>query len=408
MQQLCPQLTSLHLTIRDSKKGLVTSPRLPHLASPCLQALTLTNGRNKRGAPLVWSPSLAHLTNLQQLTLDGVVLVMCGVPAAEEGREIVRVLQQLPALQQLRLHHADTDLGQDAELVSLANKLVDYEVCIVADGLSYAGQTTSGLTSFVHLTRLVLRCRPHEQMPEGTVQALAALTGLQELGLRCAVDSRTAGVVQQAAGMAQLRSLQLVGSCVSDAGVAACLARCAQLTSLVLLVEDASGAEEPDGDEDEEGETETWVPALQRLRGLRSLTIHEELLGCERGAWLAGLTQLSSLCVNLNNLLPPAGLDVYPQAPDQMIVIKARLLVKQVQLHRAGLQQVTFWVSSNLVASSFSPMSVPCGTQVTVWLERQGDVASGWARPLRSWPHLPGVWELQGPAPLAGRLCHLV
>jgi hypothetical protein len=294
-------------------------------------------------------------------------------------------LQQLPTLQQLRVYHPSYLLTwNDHGLVHLASKLVDYEMSMY----------TSWLTRCVHLTRLVL-CE--ERLPEGIAQALAAMTGLRELGLQYVGDSSVARVVQQAAGMAQLRSLQLVGRSMSQLKVAPHLAQCTQLTSLVLMVKSAVLTEPP-------GNDGPWVSALQQLTGLRSLTVHEQLLGCEQGTWLAALTQLSSLCVLVKEQAP-AGQEVYVRGARW-----ARQLVEQVQPWPAGLQQVTFWVKPNLVGSSFKPklwaQTAPCGTVVAMWLERQGGVARGWARPLRSCPHLRGVWELQGPA--QGRPLHKV
>jgi hypothetical protein len=389
MQQLCPQLTSLHLTVESAAAGLKMPSSVSQLLPSRLQQLTVANGYEEGGEPVLCASSLVHLSALQQLTLDGVVLRLEEPDEADKALQSVLVPQQLQC-QQLRVYHPCTALKDDTVLVPLASKLVDYEVCVDE-------QDTSALTSFVHLTRLVL----HGELPVGTAAAVAALTGLQELGLHGDVDMSTASVVKQAAGMAQLRSLQLVGSSDSDADVACCLAQCTQLTGLVLVLEGPAEEEEP-------AAGGPWVAALQQLTGLRTLTVHEWFMRCEQSAWLAALTQLTSLCVKLDGVVP-AGQGWWEQSREQrqldtlqLYHAEAQQRMAQLQSWPVALQQVIFWASPDWYCSSFTPMCWqqvgPSGRQVTVWVESQDAMAAGWARPLRPCPHLPGVWELQGPA----------
>jgi hypothetical protein len=402
MQELCPQLTSLHLTVAAYGPSMKMPSSVSQLFSPRLQQLTLADWFGGHYEPVVYAASLAHLSALQQLTLDGVVLGMEGPQAggqadgAAAGAQGLEALQNLAALQQLRVYHPHRKLVADAALVPLASKLVDYEE-------SVTDQDPGALTSYLHLTRLVLT----GQVPVGTAEALAALTGLQELGLHGLVTTSTAGVVQQVAGMAQLCSLQLVGSGMSPVVVGPCLAQCTQLTSLVLLVE---GPGDPDAASD-------LASTLQQLTGLRSLAVHEQLVGCEQGGWLEPLTQLTSLCVTLRKVPALAGPARYTcedtrKYTMQHIHATAQRLMEQMQLQAwpMQLQQVTFLASPKISMYRCGPMcwqqAAPGGAQVTVWVERQSVVAPGWTRPLRPCPHLPGVWEVQ--LPVQNRPWHLV
>jgi hypothetical protein len=273
MQELCPQLTSLVLNLESWWPGRWIDPDVWQLFSSGLQQLTVADGPSKYNGHGLCADSLVHLSALQQLTLDGVALDKA------EG-----LAQELGALQQLHVYNArNTVLQDDAYLVHLAPSLVDYEL--------YVGdQDVSVLTSFVHLTRLVL-CG---ELPEGTVDALAALTGLRELGLQYEGGKHLADVVQLAAGMASLRSLHLVGygGSKATAELVSCVAGCTQLTRLVLLVRGVDTEVYP-----YEG---PWGPTLQQLTGLRCLTVNGYELACGQGSWLAPLTALTSLCLELD------------------------------------------------------------------------------------------------------------
>lgn len=135
--------------------------------------------------------ALTHLAALQQLTLDAVVV---------DGQVCRALAEHLGALQQLRVHSLRL-LQQPEELLQLFGpKLVDY-----------TSWRVPAATHMAHLTRLVWHCE--HQVPQGAAEALAALTGLQELTLEGCLDGSAAGDVMQAlAGMVQLRRLQLSGT----------------------------------------------------------------------------------------------------------------------------------------------------------------------------------------------------
>jgi hypothetical protein len=386
MQELCPQLTSLHLTLHSDYGDVKVDTQLSGLLSPRLQQLTLVGHSRTtcfrhwgdRSAELeVTSSSLTHLTALKQLTLEGLRLNVGGAQQLAQG---------LGALQQLRVYGT---LGLEADLVRLAPVLTDYE-----GGLKPADLDV--LTSCEHLTRLVLV----GELPEGVADALAALTGLQELKLY-ADGASTVCVMQQAVGMAQLRSLQLSAYRAPSEDLACALAQCTQLTSLVL----------------EEGgmDSGTCVSALQQLTGLRSLVLSEQLVVWEQSTWLAPLTALTRLCVTgLEH-----GVELEPHerrprigpgagdgrlCPGKVLAgyhAKARSIGQQVQQWAPGLQHVVSCCEREIVW--FAPMwcqlapAAAGAAGVTVWLEQQEGFAVGWARPFTPCPHLPGVWELQGP-----------
>jgi HPt (histidine-containing phosphotransfer) domain-containing protein len=405
LRALCPQLTSLALNICAQEPSMRIDPAVSQLFSRGLEQLTVADAKRNWGGPVLCASSLAHLRGLRQLTLDGVELF---IEAAEEGAEVweeaedseeeaqqelertqqqqaqraARLRQQLASLQQLRRYNLHTDLREHAaDLVALAPYLVEYEMAMTC-------QDVSILSSCVHLTRLVL----YGDKPEGLEEALAALTGLQELGMQADMDRDTAAALwQQGAAMPHLRGLQLVGSCMAHAELAFVVGQCSQLTSLVLFVR---GPYLTDVD--------PWWATLQQLTGLRRLTVPEWRLKHEQGSWVSHLTALTCLCVELSRGSRDVSREGY-QA-------KAQRLVEGVaQQWPAQLQQVMFWVDPRSDGDSFQPMwwqftpPTPGSAAVTVWLEEPDGSAAGWARPLCPCPHLPGVWELQGEVAPEGR-----
>jgi hypothetical protein len=396
LQQLCPQLTSLHLTIQCHVRGLEIDPRVSLLLSPRLQQLTLVTGPScgfvvAFGLPVLSADSLVHLSALQQLTLDGVDFEQQGAGQVALG---------LGALQQVRVYHPHITVqgahGTSMEvsivshgIVHLAPVLTEYEV-------SAAASSVDVLSSYGHLTRLVLS---GGTLLQGTDAAVAALTGLQELGLVADLDSTAVSILQQAAGMVKLRNLQLVGFAESPAEPAACVAQCTQLTSLALLVGGPF--------------VTPWLSALQHLPGLQRLTVCEQVLMQQQGAWLAPLTALTRLCVQLDRIAAAAAgsgtaaSSSHGGSPKQQRRLgyhtKACSIWEQVKSAvPAGVQQVVFWAAHDPAVPSFAPMcwqldvAAPGGVQVTAWLEEPDLSAAGWRRPMRPCPHLPGAWELQG------------
>jgi hypothetical protein len=284
MEQLCPQLTSLHLMVYiDGGRGAV--PSMSPLLSPGLQQLSLSN---KKWDPdmVLYASDLQHLMALQQLTLDGFFI----------GEEHAAGLAEMSALQQLRVYNAHALSRDVAGLTVVAPKMTEYEVCV-------HDEDTGSVTGCVHLTRLVLR----GTLPEGAAAILAALTGLCELGLLGDVTDSTVEMVEQVAGVVQLRSLQLEG--YGDDDLPESLAQCTQLTSLVLLVDKVRIPTPPNERSNcvavrvpMRYRPIPWAGTLQQLTGLQSLTVSEQVVVDEQGAWLAALTQLTRMCVILGRI----------------------------------------------------------------------------------------------------------
>jgi hypothetical protein len=354
---------------------------LSELLSPGLQRLSLAQQHGQLRGLRLFPEDLTHLTALQQLMLNGVVV---------DTRYTEQLAQVVSRLQQVQVHHPDIRFGHMYDVIGLAPSLTELEVEVAYEDLSQ-------LTSCAHLTRLVLV----GTLQDGTADALAALTGLRELGLRGVVEDSTVEVVQQVAGMAQLRSLQLEGWGRCCGAYMPLLVQCTQLTSLVLLAQGPGGA----------GGYFALGPSLQQLTGLQSLTVREAVVMEDQGAWLAPLTQLTRMCVTLHTLDEDSSPPCSPSSEqEQQRVLEhhsraCALWQQQARQWPSSLQQVVFWVTHFPVSGRFKPMcwqlpaSAPGRAQVTAWLAQQGRSASGWARPLRPCPHLPGVWELQSVAP---------
>jgi hypothetical protein len=162
-----------------------------------------------------------------------------------------------------------------------------------------------------------------------------------------------------------------------------------------------------------------WVSLLQQLTGLRCLTVYQQHIAWEQGSWLVPLTALTCLCVNLHQDVPLSRslaaqfchLGVANE-PDgvwyrfrQVYQNTAQQLMTGLQEWPAQLQQIMFCVEHVVYYyKGFAPVcwqytpSAPGSAHVNVWLEYLDESAAGWARPFRPCPHLPRVWELQGPA----------
>jgi hypothetical protein len=387
--RLCPQLTQLRLQMDvevqscvfagDYEGNVIIDKRLPLLLPVTLQHLTLAT-KELRCRVLLHPDSLTHLVALRQLTLDGLRMDSDGCQAVAQG---------LTALQQLRVRGPLFAVPRDDPVLLLSPKLVEYTPRV--------GLAATTAPQLVHLTRLVWQWGG---MFEGTVEALAALTGLQELVLEGSMPfGPVADLVQQAAGLPQLRRLQLAAGSESLEEVTASLAQCTQLTSLLLALRTHWGA--------------PYIPVPKQLTGLRRLTVPWKLLQQEAGAWLAPLTALTRLCLDTAHeaLLPP---EEWPgigaEAQHQLGPLhqaKAQEVLQQVQGWPPALQQVMVWVDKRLANKGVAhlswqhtpaaPGSVPFGV-FFVEGDRFGSsqVARGWPRPFSPCPHLPGVRELRG------------
>jgi hypothetical protein len=377
MQQLCPSLKHLRLTLDTDGKVVGADARLKRLLPSHLQHLVLVapaGGYCVHVDHATWG----HLTALQQLDVHAVVLVKHGEGAVGQPWE---------SLQQLRVRGVGLPLADNRNSVlQLAPKVTECH-------LRPRNGSLAGLGQLVNLKQLAIDWG--DSMPAGMADALAALTGLQHLSL---TGQGLPAAVQLAAGVPTLRHLQLgsmSGQAVHVPALIDSLGQCTQLTSLALL-----------------DSRYKCAPAMEQLTRLRCLAVDAELLSdvAEAGNWLAPLTSLTRLCVALVDVIGILSTSLsgshIPYAPGQE---GNRSVMSDVQHHLsvitmwpASMQQVVFRVSGsiNLKASCwrFGP-TAPGGAEFGVWVEDPAGLAPGWARPFRPCPHLPGVWELQEEEP---------
>jgi hypothetical protein len=390
LQQLCPQLVNLDLAIGDWENGdvLQVDARLPRLLPAGLRQLTLV-GPRFADTMIVPSTSLVHLTALHQLTLERAGVRTLGAAPLPEGPP------PLPQLRQLRGYHHPADADEDAFMEQLAHTVVDYTACDM--------QQVAAATRFGQLTRLVSSISFQRPPPDASAEAFGAITSIQELWLLN--NSLVADAVHQAAGLAQVRRLYLGCYNVDPVRLGPSLGQCTQVTSLVLLVKAYDG--EPLG---------PLASALQHLTGLRCLTVTAELLEQEAGAWLAPLTALTRLGVQLSEAVHAPCYDAPWQQKQQWAAAhraKAQRLLEEVQVWPASCQQVVFWVCTFGLCGvmtqhwHYTPAAAD-SSRIVVWLEEvditdpRGERsilphrAPRWCRPLKPSPHLRHVWELQG------------
>jgi hypothetical protein len=199
----------------------------------------------------------------------------------------------------------------------------------------------------------------------------------------------------------------------------AALAQCTQLTSLGLSVMVWKGDQVVHC-------CDHALPVPGQLTQLRCLTVNQEVLLRDGGSCLAPLTQLTHLHVMMPGRYELRGWSAWHKAWARATETRRQQLEKKRQQLEeefvAGLQQqlqqLQGWPASmqqvvlDLHADADVQMRKPrCWTftlvgpgsgEVSVWLEQRRSsvdrLAPGWARPFHPCPHLPGVWELQGPA----------
>jgi hypothetical protein len=384
-QQLCPQLTHLRLLIEPNVYSLWLDEQLPLLLPARLKQLELLGVQDSVYSWL--QPRLlSHLTGLQQLTLQRVFIPEEDfIPGGMEALE-----GHLAGVQQVVLNYPGGTFAGIETLELLAPKVISFST-------PFFMPDEETITRLVCLTRLELK----GALQHPPVAALAALK-LQELVVMDFGDSDLVTMVQLAGDMPTLRSLRLqgtVGSSLFQEQLSAALEQCTQLTSLHLAVTLPFTY----------ATTLPFMGVPQQLVGLRRLTVPAELLEQEVGAWLAPLTALTRLCLDMpSHMLHFAG-GTPGGAESQGLPMQAQVqgVLQQVQAWPASLQQVVMWVSSDRMGvkrmcCEYIP-AVPAGGRFSVWVEQREGKAAGWARPLRPCPHLPGVWELQGE--VEGRPC---
>jgi hypothetical protein len=437
--RLCPQLVHLRLTLERQHHEYRPPPlvymddRLEQLLPEGLQQLTLSDTYAELRRPCsVWlhphSLRLAHHPALQRLVLHGVSLPKDGVRYFYQGHELSEeggglemvegqepeVHEQSPLQLSVRMSHGfwEAPLAEEATFVQLGPLLTDLQASSLPRDMP--------MSHIAPVTRLALS----DGLSHHKAADLAALTGLRELEL--GEFSDLGDVMEQAASMPALCSLSVEGSISNPAAASSSLGRCTQLTSLGLLVH-LPGAQ-PDGsewsDEFEDSDDRDmqqhrdaghWALAVQQLTGLRSLTIPPELLVHEAGAWLAPLTTLTRLCVQLPDFFPQQPYHVgrddvaRPEGAwlGQRNEAEARIVLRQVQVWPASLQCVVFWVAPlefnwrhTMICPKHWEHRVAGRAQgpLQVWLELPGSGARGWPRPFQPCLGLSGVWELQAAA----------
>jgi hypothetical protein len=377
LEQLCPHLINFHLTVDPQSVGnhyLTVEQRLSRLLPARLQQLTLVGSYGTA----VSAPSLAHLSAVQQLTLHEITV---------NGQGAGLLAQSLKGLQQVRVGNPSGAQAIDNMTLRLAPKVTEYEV-FVCQGVGFGV-----LFQLPGLTRLALNFAMRAP-PEGIADAVAQLTGLQELSVCGFADDGVGSVVQQAAGMSKLRRLQLDLYEWRSAAVASSLGQCTQLTSLRLVLWGSAAVSQPP----------KYVSALQQLTGLRCLTVDAPLLLAQAGAWLAPLSNLTRLVAKV---MRPADLGaVCPGFDDGWSHPATRLvpvLFDKVRTWPAGLHTIVLLGGARMSGYEASSLvehpAGGSGAGITVWLAVDwGDrSAQGPARSFRPAPHLRHVWELQGP-----------
>jgi hypothetical protein len=319
--------------------------------------------------------SVQHLAALQQLTLDGVMLV---VPNASV------LMQSMGALQQLRLLSSCSE----EVMVQVAPKLTAcwYE----------AAWGVGVLPQLVHLTLLQLSWLGEGEgggpdMPEGIPEALLALTCLQALRLDGAMEGeRLEVVLQQVAGMSTLRNLQLAGILYSGADrLTSGLQLCTQLAALLLIVLIDNRAPGEDWD----FANLRFAPVPQQLTGLRRLNINDKVLEYDNGVWVTALSQLTCLWVPF-----------WSRGPCRLVEgplcqVRDWGAVRRQLQARCGQDEPPLASDGTACASQrtsgahwqVTPAEPGAGA-VRVFT----DLSHAGSQPLVPCPHLPGVWELQG------------
>jgi hypothetical protein len=382
LQELCPQLTHLRLTL-FTRGHVVVDSRLVQLLPSGLRKLGLKSG-NVFSYVMLPSFFLYPATQLEQLVLEGVVVDTRGSAALgltpQAGAPGVAAQALGPpwdSLQQLRLQRQHQPLAGSSIALQVAPKVTEFE-------LEAGYGSVLAVRKLVNLRRLKLHWREQGPVPAGTGRALAALTGLEELQLSGG-DMHIA--VQLAAGLPTLRRLVLSVRPGSE-DLTSSLGQCTQLTSLKLV-----------------GNDYDRTSPLEQLTGLRCLDVPALLLEQESGAWLAPLTALTQLHVSLTHaqFWVHAAIPIQEGASEADLVVAVQKHLSNVHAWPASLQQVEFtWYggSGNIQPRSwrFGPTATS-SAQFNVWVEQYHGTALGWGRPLRPCPHLPGVWELQGEAP---------
>jgi hypothetical protein len=376
LQRMCPNLITLHLTLnRVGSVGMVGT-QLSHLLPAGLQELTVTAQLEQR-TPHLQPSSLLHLSALRRLQLNDVCV-------AGEGADAL--VQQLMAMSELSISCKWERYREDSVMLQLVSKVTSYEVYDLPQ------PRTGVLPLLSHVTNLCLNARGDPPLAAIT-DALAAMTGLQELGISQCGDGDMAAVAHVAAGMPKLRCLHLTGSVGCAAELSSGLALCTQLDTLDLGTTAA----------DREGSLSVLPP----LVGLSSLGVFSNVVEHGGGACLAPLTGLTQLIVMLPyadkqpwscNEPPYAEGEQTPQDRQWDMAQGVMQRISSIwQVWPAGLRRVCLLVPHHPPWYRLEPQrweilpEAPSGMRVTVNLA-QSSVA--FSPSFQACPHLPGVWEM--------------
>jgi hypothetical protein len=369
LEELCPQLQGLHLVINgdsdpDSGSCWWMDPRLCMLLPFGLQQLHL----EVVGRPvLLDTADLVGCTALQELTLQNLKLRGAEALADTSSLTTVRIVDVLMP---------------EKVLLSLSSKLVQY----TSRGHLYwkDPQVPGQLTA---LTTLTIRHSVRTSFGQYNLSNLSTLWSL-ELNMRFGSNVRLPLLLQQLAGLPQLRLLRLAGFCISQhiTGVTALQ----QLTGLTIngllhlnLGATCVGQQAPG--------VGPWPDLLPQLPGLQRLEVEQDVVtGCHQ-PWWTGLTALTQLVVVARSSAAVADIEAALAAGTvpaslKQLVVKVELSWDEWQAQGPGLS-----VRASILA----------GVEVVVWKLR--DIMSHkimYELPpaVTPCPWLPGVWEVsEGP-----------
>jgi hypothetical protein len=365
LEELCPQLQGLHLVIGSDSRWM--DPRLEQLLPCGLKQLVL----EVVGFPPEFDPaSLAGCTALQQLTLQTWEL---------DGNQS-QDLATFSSLDAVRM--VDVTV-HDPALLPIKSKLVQYtsRMHLYWEEPEVVGQLTA-LTALTIWQDIVL---PDTQY---VLTSLTALQHLELLGMADGRDPRLPLLLQQLAGLPQLRDLRLSGECQVENTTG--VSTLQQLTGLYI-----SGVSHPELQATEEQALPAggpWPGLLQQLPGLQRLEVDECLVTrCPGQPWWAGLTALTQLVV----MQAPGSSEAAVEG------VQAALAAGSVppnlkQLVVKGVRSLEDWEEEGPVWRA-QASTLP-GVTVVLWQLLDHMITYELPPAYTPCPWLPGVWEVcEGP-----------
>jgi hypothetical protein len=365
LEELCPQLQSLHLVIHSSSAWM--DPRLSQLLPCGLQQLQL---EVVGPAPAALDPvCLAGCTALQQLLLQNVDII---------NPEALTDLDHIPIIRMVDV------FVPDGKLLQMKDKLVQYtsRTELYWDDPQTPGQLTA-------LTALTSRHYEGTTFDEFQLIGLLALQQLELVGVDDFEGSQLPLVLQQLAGLPQLRSLRLEGDFVQAAVTAFTAVK--QLTALHISEMGVWCASEWD----EQQEVLQMQQLLQQLPGLQRLEVHPGVVTKCHQPWWTGLTALTQLMVTHSQVLDPV------QMSDCLTSIIRTLRNSSVppNLEHLVFKAVPWQHEAEVLdppprcSRDWSRVE---GAAVTCWEVPSSMLMDDLPLPGTPCPWLPGVWEVPG------------